>query len=42
MFNVLIVDDNEATTILLKNLLKRRFQCDISNAHDGIEALKSI
>ena len=40
MFNVLLVEDNSGTQILLKNILKRKFYCKVYTAKDGIEALK--
>lgn len=42
MFNVLLVEDNSGTQILLKNILKRKFYCNVYTAKDGIEALKLI
>ena len=40
MFNVLLVEDNSGTQILLKNILKRKFYCNVYTAKDGLEALK--
>ncbi|MEE9430577.1 MAG: response regulator, partial [Melioribacteraceae bacterium] len=40
MFNVLLVEDNSGTQILLKNILKRKFYCNVHTAKDGLEALK--
>ncbi|MCB0730799.1 MAG: response regulator, partial [Ignavibacteriae bacterium] len=42
MFNVLLVEDNSGTQILLKNILKRKFYCNVYTAKDGIEALKLV
>lgn len=42
MFNVLLVEDNSGTQILLKNILKRKFYCNVFTAKDGIEALKLV
>lgn len=42
MFDVLIVEDNVPTTLLLKSILKRKFQCNIKNVPNGYEALNYI
>ena len=41
MFNVLLVEDNSGTQILLKNILKRKFYCKVYTAKDGLEGLKT-
>ncbi len=42
MFNVLLVEDNSGTRILLKKILTRKFYCKVYTANDGLEALKMI
>ena len=42
MFNVLLIEDNSGTQILLKNILKRKFYCTVYTANDGLEALKIV
>ena len=42
MFNILLVEDNGATQILLKKVLTRKFHCTVTTAEDGKEALKLI
>lgn len=42
MFDVLIVEDNVPTTLLLKSILKRKFQCNIKSVSNGYEALNYI
>jgi len=42
MFNVLLVEDNSGTRILLKKILTRKFYCNVYTANDGAEALRMI
>jgi CheY-like chemotaxis protein len=42
MFNVLLVEDNSGTQILLKNILRRKFYCNVFTAKDGMEAIKLL
>lgn len=42
MFNVLLVEDNSGTRMLIKKILTRKFYCNVYTANDGVEALKLL